>query len=104
MGSESHFYSVELGEYVRDRIPNSQLHLYEGADHSPHLGQRERFLVGFAQTGVTLTWVLCNGPDLSVNSNAAPSRTLRPSLEFRLATMSTRSLLIFPAFLACLIF
>ncbi len=43
-GSESHFYSVELGEYVRDRIPNSQLHLYEGADHSPHLGQRERFL------------------------------------------------------------
>ncbi|MCB1750248.1 MAG: alpha/beta hydrolase [Gammaproteobacteria bacterium] len=43
-GDESHFYSVELGRYVRDRIPHAQLHVYEGTDHSPHLWQRERFL------------------------------------------------------------
>jgi non-heme chloroperoxidase len=43
-GDESHFYSLELAEYVRDRIPDALLHVYEGADHSPHLWQRERFV------------------------------------------------------------
>lgn len=43
-GDESHFYSVELGRYVRDSIPNAQLRVYEGTDHSPHLWQRDRFL------------------------------------------------------------
>lgn len=43
-GDESHFYSVELAEYVSSRIPNAQLHIYEGTDHSPHLWQRERFI------------------------------------------------------------
>jgi pimeloyl-ACP methyl ester carboxylesterase len=43
-GDESHFYSVELAEYVRDRIPDAVLHVYEGTDHSPHLWQRERFI------------------------------------------------------------
>lgn len=51
-GDESHFYSVELAEYVRERIPRATLHVYEGTDHSPHLWQRDRFLAdlrAFAQ-------------------------------------------------------
>lgn len=43
-GDASHFYSVELAEYVRGSIPDARLHVYEGTDHSPHLWQRERFL------------------------------------------------------------
>jgi pimeloyl-ACP methyl ester carboxylesterase len=43
-GDASHFYSVELAEYVRGAIPDARLHVYEGTDHSPHLWQRERFL------------------------------------------------------------
>lgn len=43
-GDESDFYSVELGRYVRDSIPNARLHVYEGTDHSPHMWQRERFV------------------------------------------------------------
>jgi len=50
-GDESHFYSLELGQYVRDSIPNARLVVYQGSDHSPHLWQRDRFesdLRGFA--------------------------------------------------------
>lgn len=43
-GDASHFYSVELAEYVLGAIPDARLHVYEGTDHSPHLWQRERFL------------------------------------------------------------
>lgn len=43
-GDTSHFYSVELAEFVRAQIPQATLHIYEGTDHSPHLWQRERFL------------------------------------------------------------
>jgi len=43
-GDASHFYSVELAEYVRGAIPDARLHVYTGTDHSPHLWQRERFL------------------------------------------------------------
>ncbi len=43
-GDESHFYSVEVAKYLRERIPRATLHVYEGSDHSPHLWQRERFL------------------------------------------------------------
>jgi pimeloyl-ACP methyl ester carboxylesterase len=43
-GDQSHFYSVELAEWVRDAMPKAELHIYEGTDHSPHLWQRERFL------------------------------------------------------------
>ncbi|MDX1592903.1 MAG: alpha/beta hydrolase [Gammaproteobacteria bacterium] len=43
-GDASHFYSVELAEYVHGAIPDARLHVYEGTDHSPHLWQRERFL------------------------------------------------------------
>ena len=43
-GDASHFYSVELAEYVLGSIPDARLHVYEGTDHSPHLWQRDRFL------------------------------------------------------------
>lgn len=43
-GDESQFYSVELAQYVRDSIPDAQLHIYEGSDHSPHSWQKERFI------------------------------------------------------------
>lgn len=43
-GDESHFYSVEVAEYVCQHIPQAILHIYEGTDHSPHLWQRDRFL------------------------------------------------------------
>ena len=43
-GDESDFYSVELGCYVRDCIPNARLQVYAGTDHSPQLWQRERFV------------------------------------------------------------
>lgn len=43
-GDESHFYSVEVAQYLHRQIPDTTLHVYEGTDHSPHLWQRERFL------------------------------------------------------------
>lgn len=43
-GDESQFYSVDLAQYVRDSIPDAQLHIYQGTDHSPHLWQKDRFI------------------------------------------------------------
>jgi pimeloyl-ACP methyl ester carboxylesterase len=43
-GTASNYYGTETARYVADRIPGSVLHLFEGADHSPHLAERERFL------------------------------------------------------------
>ena len=42
-GSESNFYGEATARWVQARIAASQLHLYGGADHSPHLMQPERF-------------------------------------------------------------
>lgn len=42
-GAESNFYLRETGDYVRDRIPQAALHVYEGTDHSPHLWEVKRF-------------------------------------------------------------
>jgi pimeloyl-ACP methyl ester carboxylesterase len=42
-GSESNFYRTETAQYVAAQISNAILHIYEGADHSPHQWQRERF-------------------------------------------------------------
>lgn len=42
-GGESNFYRGETARYVASRIPDAVLHIYEGADHSPHQWQRERF-------------------------------------------------------------
>jgi pimeloyl-ACP methyl ester carboxylesterase len=43
-GGESNFYRNETAHYVASQIPNAILHIYEGADHSPHQWQRERFV------------------------------------------------------------
>jgi pimeloyl-ACP methyl ester carboxylesterase len=43
-GECSNYYGAETAEFVRAQIPGSHLQLYPDADHSPHIGQRERFL------------------------------------------------------------
>ncbi|MBU2964399.1 alpha/beta hydrolase [Amphritea sp. 2_MG-2023] len=43
-GDESQFYAKPVAEYVRDHIPQAELHIYEKADHSPQLWHRERFI------------------------------------------------------------
>lgn len=50
-GSESNFYPPLTGPWVRDALRSAELIIYEGADHSPHVAQPERFaadLVRFA--------------------------------------------------------
>lgn len=42
-GTASNFYTGTTARYVANRIPNARLSLYEGADHSPHLADPERF-------------------------------------------------------------
>jgi pimeloyl-ACP methyl ester carboxylesterase len=48
-GSESNFYPQPTGTYLRDSIPSAELLVYEGADHSPHLAQPERFTADLAR-------------------------------------------------------
>jgi pimeloyl-ACP methyl ester carboxylesterase len=43
-GDASHFYSLAVAEYVRGQIPQAELVVYAGSDHSPHLWQRQRFI------------------------------------------------------------
>ncbi len=43
-GGNSNYYDPRTGEYLREAIPDARLHLYEGADHSPHLAQCDRFI------------------------------------------------------------
>jgi non-heme chloroperoxidase len=50
-GSASNYYGVAVAEYVQQAIPGSVLHLYEGGDHSPHVGQRDRFLAELTAFG-----------------------------------------------------
>ena len=55
-GTASNYYGVAVAEYVWQAIPGSILHLYEGGDHSPHVGQRNRFLAeltAFAKSAVS---------------------------------------------------
>lgn len=50
-GAESNFYPPSTGPWVRDAISGAELLVYEGADHSPHVAQPDRFaadLAGFA--------------------------------------------------------
>ncbi len=42
-GSESNYYGTECGEYVARQIPDARLLVYDGADHSPHLDNPDRF-------------------------------------------------------------
>ena len=43
-GGASNYYGPETLEYVASAIPGAALHVFEGADHSPHLADRPRFL------------------------------------------------------------
>ncbi|MCV6587791.1 MAG: alpha/beta hydrolase [Marinobacterium sp.] len=48
-GDESQFYSQQLARWVADQIPDSELHIYEDSDHSPHMWHPERFQQQLAQ-------------------------------------------------------
>lgn len=48
-GTASNYYGTAVADHVHARIKGSVLKLYEDADHSPHLGQRERFLDDLGQ-------------------------------------------------------
>ena len=43
-GGDSNFYDAATREWVHARIPGSTLAVYEGADHSPHQAQPQRFV------------------------------------------------------------
>jgi len=43
-GGASNYYRAETAHYVRSRIAGAVLRIYEGSDHSPHQGERERFI------------------------------------------------------------
>ena len=43
-GGASNYYRPETARYVASRIPGAALHMFDGADHSPHLADRDRFL------------------------------------------------------------
>jgi len=43
-GAESNYYGPATAAWVHAQIPGSILHLYDKADHSPHMSQRARFL------------------------------------------------------------
>lgn len=43
-GDESQFYSADLQQWVSNTIKESELHIYEKSDHSPHLWHKERFI------------------------------------------------------------
>lgn len=43
-GGASNYYRSETAHYVKNRIADAVLHVYEGSDHSPHQWERERFV------------------------------------------------------------
>ena len=43
-GGASNYYRSDTAHYVRNRIANAVLHVYEGTDHPPHKWQRDRFV------------------------------------------------------------
>lgn len=43
-GGASNYYGPETARYVAERTPGAALHVFDGADHSPHLADRDRFL------------------------------------------------------------
>ncbi len=43
-GGASNYYGPETAAYVASRISGAALHVFDGADHSPHLADRDRFL------------------------------------------------------------
>lgn len=47
-GSASQFYDLSVARYLQQTIPGAELSVYEGADHSPHLHDRARFVAELA--------------------------------------------------------
>lgn len=43
-GDSSNFYNSDTRAYIAKRFRDAVLHVYEGADHSPHQWQRKRFV------------------------------------------------------------
>lgn len=43
-GDSSNFYNSDTRAYIAKRFRDAVLHVYEGADHSPHQWQRDRFV------------------------------------------------------------
>ncbi len=43
-GEQSNYYTLDTAHFVRDQFQQATFHRYEGADHSPHLKQPERFI------------------------------------------------------------
>lgn len=50
----SNYYGPPVADYVHRHIQGSILRLYEDADHSPHLGRRDRFVADLRQWAPTL--------------------------------------------------
>lgn len=48
-GAASNYYPPATGVFVRDAIPSAELGVYEGADHSPHVAQPDRFAADLAR-------------------------------------------------------
>jgi pimeloyl-ACP methyl ester carboxylesterase len=48
-GDNSQFYSQELARWVADQLADSRLHIYDQADHSPHIWHKERFIYDLQQ-------------------------------------------------------
>ncbi|NJO67580.1 MAG: alpha/beta hydrolase [Rhodospirillales bacterium] len=48
-GDESNFYPPPTGPYLASAIPNADLIIYTGADHSPHVNQPARFVDDLAR-------------------------------------------------------
>lgn len=43
-GEESQFYCASLRRWVNNSIKDSELHIYKGSDHSPHLWHKDLFI------------------------------------------------------------
>jgi pimeloyl-ACP methyl ester carboxylesterase len=43
-GTKSNFHPPATAVFVKEAIPGATLLMYEGADHSPHLNQPDRFV------------------------------------------------------------
>jgi pimeloyl-ACP methyl ester carboxylesterase len=50
-GTASNYYGAAVADYVQQTIPGSVLQLYNDGDHSPHAGQRARFIAELTAFG-----------------------------------------------------
>ena len=42
-GADSNYYGKGIAQHMHSLYPNSEMHIYEDADHSPHLRKVDRF-------------------------------------------------------------